>query len=319
MKRIRAENFHEICRHLKSVIKLFEDPHSHANYHKMGELKIVRKNIPYIPDPLLEENMKLEAEIIQESRQTQQIMRKNLKNMGFSSKDYTVDNETVVIFKDDCNKTRFFTDFSSEKIEKLVLPHLANQNLDHTSLKAYSTNIKTCLSIGNNQSATFCGSNDGVLLYLGAKSRDALVLASPHDISSPSETHDQHPQFLLARNGISAYCVDQKKFQITYDLIKQLKDVLIQEINKKVSEIENKPTSRYSPNDLDVNVLSKSLDALKKEFPNTFNKKFYCKEKKLHCQQAFLKLVFLQFSIFEYPQRKSGPMPAVNQTGVTLW
>ena len=113
MKRIRAENFHEICRHLKSVIKLFEDPHSHANYHKMGELKIVRKNIPYIPDPLLEENMKLEAEIIQESRQTQQIMRKNLKNMGFSSKDYTVDNETVVIFKDDCNKTRFFTDFSS--------------------------------------------------------------------------------------------------------------------------------------------------------------------------------------------------------------
>lgn len=245
-------NQHEL---VDSVTKLFQ------TVGKPMHMDALRKALPRNKDLLLDEIIQRENKIVESKKVGSHDLEKTLVQDS-KKVQYIVYNPEnnqqmrVAFWKDSPHQHRVVMDHSNWKINNILLKQLNSQ--DSSKWTQVTTNIKTCTSVLTNQDATFCG-NDGALIYLAPQSQEALILASPHDVDSPSETHTGSGFYHSARSTVEHYLVDQEKFHIAYDAVRALKKTLQDHLNN-LQGAKNYKSAKM---------------LLEKTFSTPFEKKYY--------------------------------------------
>ncbi|MBS0651891.1 MAG: hypothetical protein JSR39_00005 [Verrucomicrobia bacterium] len=218
-----------------SVSKLFETP------NKPVDFKEARKDIPRQDDPLLREIMERESKVVEASMKGPGALESTLKAERFQAVTSIKVNKNpkpereIPVWEQDRSQMRMCMDHDTWKVNAALTKNVKSAQDPH-AWTSYTTNVKTCTSVLSSQDATFCGGSRGALVYLAPSSPSALVAAAPCDVVSPSETHQGNTAyFKSARTTTRAYCADQFKYHVAFDLVRHVKTQCI-EILKTISD-----------------------------------------------------------------------------------
>lgn len=252
---------------LDTVTNLFNTPDRPADF------KGIRRDIPRREDPLLMEIIQREGKIVEATKANPATLESTLlgENFEVDQKISTLGKKRkreATVWKDNPKKQRICQDHATWKVNASFLQTLKSPTADHHQWNSYTSNVKTCTSTLSQQDATFCGPNSGALVYLAPSSEHAFISASPCDVVSPSETHKGNvAYFQSARTTTQAYCADQFKYNVAFDLVHHVKSHSIEFLTGLIDINGN-------ADDIDPNVIS-ALDVLEKKGESIFDRKFY--------------------------------------------
>ncbi|MBS0651893.1 MAG: hypothetical protein JSR39_00015 [Verrucomicrobia bacterium] len=250
---------------VNAVAQLFETPDRPADF------KSIRREIPRREDPLLTGIMDRERKIVAASRKDPSDLESTLKGESFQVEKKIQPRgkkrkAEIPLWKDKPDGKRICMDNATWKVNASFIKTLKDPSTDNHKWTSYTTNVKTCTSVLTNEDATFCGSGNGALVYLAPTSPNSLISASPCDVVSPSETHKGNiPFFQSARSTTQSYCADQFKYNVAFDMVRNVKGQSIQVLSHLID---------LNADATDQNV-TEALSFLNQKGASIFDRKFY--------------------------------------------
>jgi hypothetical protein len=233
--------------------------------------------ISHAQDPALETIFDLEnhlTHLIAESSPEE--TDASLKTQGF---DVAFKDGDLTLWKDGYHRPRVFTDNNNFK-GQMFLNNLKKLPDDsRATMKDLNESInKLCTSIDTDKGAIFCGMDEGILVYLAPQSHpicahmcDVLSITEFWDKSKEIDGVDESGQqvkikpYDVSRQYGWGYYLDQNKYKLGHDWVKQVKNEYIQELETLLKKTDLEAGEREKITSALETLRQKPVSILKKE------------------------------------------------------